>query len=79
MVSRQEKFLHSRSSRMAKTLTFRPFLVVSALKLYLFFHCFPFFFLLRKKVIGQRPPRRPCVAGPDFTPFSSVSIVILSK
>ena len=53
VVGRKEKFLHSRSSRMAKTLTLRPFLVVSALKLLSFFLCFPFVFLLRKKVRGH--------------------------
>ena len=53
MIGRPEKFFNSRRSRMAKTVTFWPWwqpFNSFCLKVVLFFLCFPFFYLLCKKV-----------------------------
>ena len=68
MVGRQEKFLKSRRSRMAKTVTFWTLvslLIVSALKLY-FFPLFPSLLLCKKMgrggggEINPQHGRQPC-------------------
>ena len=63
MVRWQEKLLNSRCSRMVKTVHFglgESLLIASVLKPFLFFFCFPFFCLLRKKTgRGTCPPAHP--------------------
>ena len=92
MVDRQENFLNSNPSRMAKTVTFWPcwqpfnsfyFETVS------FSLCFSFYFLLRKKVGGggfgvgwawpPRPPqcRRHCIIWPYNNIFGFITTVTL--
>ena len=78
MVGRREKFLNSRRSTMAKTVDLGDsYLIVSALKVFLLFLCFPFFFLLRKKVGGGAC--LPACLGPCQTFMMEVFVKIVNS